>query len=330
MFQNRPRRNLYIVSPMIVRIGLAVVSLAASSIMGWMIFVGVHGVALASTPTIRETTLPSATPWGVAFDNTGNVWVAEPGCDMAPVCGPQVGSIAQYNRQGFTLVHNFTEPSGYSSPLFVKVDSGGHIWFTEPDTHAIGELTVTNGTPSWQQWSVPTANAEPYDLTIDHAGHIWFTEFGASKVGEFDPSLQQFSEAATPTASSSPYGISGPDPTTGSIWFTESNSAVARIGRFTPPLNGALNTANIAEYVTNVGSVNNDTPHLITFDSVGNVWWTEGFDGNIGQLIINLAVNGTSNGVKDHAVPLSSCSGSRGVTANGATNTTGQQSLVFC
>src|SRR6266567_985473 len=307
MFQNRPRRNLYIVSPMIVRIGLAVVSLAASSIMGWMIFVGVHGVAHASTPTIRETGLPSSTPWGVAFDSGGNVWIADPGCDMAPVCGPQTGSIAQYNRQGFTLVHNFTEPSGYSSPLFVKVDSGGHIWFTEPDTHAIGELTVTNGTPSWQQWSVPTANAEPYDLTIDHAGHIWFTEFGASKIGEFDPSLQQFSEAATPTASSSPYGIAGPDPTTGSIWFTESNSAVARIGRFTPPLNGALNTANIAEYVTNVGSVNNDTPHLITFDGSGNVWWTEGFDANIGQLVISSAVNGTSNGVTEHLVPLPNC-----------------------
>ncbi len=317
MFQNRPRRNLYIVSPMIVRIGLAVVSLAASSIMGWMIFVGVHGVAHASTPTIRETGLPSSTPWGVAFDSGGNVWIADPGCDMVPVCGPQTGSIAQYNRQSFTLVQNFTEPSNFSSPLFVAVDSGGHVWFTEPTTNAIGELTVTNGTPSWQQWSVPTANAEPYDLTIDHAGRIWFTEFGASKIGEFDPSLHQFSEAATPTASSSPYGIAGPDSTTGSIWFTENNSAVARIGRFTPPQSGVLNTANIAEYVTNVGSVSNDTPHLITFDSVGNVWWTEGFDGNIGQLVINLAVNGTSNGVKDHAVPLSSCSGSCGVHISG-------------
>jgi len=292
---------------MIVRVGLAVVSLIVSGVLGWVVLVGAHSAAHASAPTIRETALPSTVPWGVAFDNTGNVWVAEPGCDMAPVCGPQVGSIAQYNRQGFTLVHNFTEPSGYSSPLFVKVDSGGHIWFTEPDTHAIGELTVTNGTPSWQQWSVPTANAEPYDLTIDHAGHIWFTEFGASKIGEFDPSLHQFSEAATPTASSSPYGIAGPDPT-GSIWFTESNSAVARIGRFTPPQSGTLTTSNIQEYLTGGGS--NDTPHLITFDSVGNVWWTEGFDGNIGQLVISSAVNGTSNGVTERLVPVPQCGGS--------------------
>src|SRR6266568_3454569 len=307
MFRNTSRRILYVSWPMIVRVGLAVVSLIVSGVLGWVMLVGAHSAAHASAPTIRETALPSTVPWGVAFDNTGNVWVAEPGCDMAPVCGPQVGSIAQYNRQGFTLVHNFTEPSGYSSPLFVKVDSGGHIWFTEPDTHAIGELTVTNGTPSWQQWSVPTTNAEPYDLTIDHAGHIWFTEFGANKIGEFNPSLHQFSEAATPTASSSPYGIAGPDPA-GSIWFTENNSAVARIGRFTPPQSGTLTTSNIAEYVTNVGGRSNDTPHLITFDGAGNIWWTEGFDGNIGQLVINSAVNGTSNGVTEHTVPSPSCS----------------------
>ncbi len=308
MFANTSRRILHVSLSLMIRLGLAVVSLIVSSVLGWMVLVGAHSAAHASAPLIRETALPSSTPWGVAFDNTGNVWVAEPGCDMAPVCSvSQIGSIAQYNRQSFTLVQNFTEPSNFSSPLFVVVDSGGHVWFTEPNTDAIGELTVTNGTPTWQQWTVTTANAEPYDLTIDHAGHIWFTEFGASKVGEFDPSLQQFSEAATPTASSSPYGISGPDPTTGSIWFTESNSAVARIGRFTPPLNGALNTANIAEYVTNVGSVNNDTPHLITFDGSGNVWWTEGFDANIGQLVISSAVNGTSNGVTEHLVPLPNC-----------------------
>ena len=107
MFRNTSRRILYVSWPMIVRVGLAVVSLIVSGVLGWMVLVGAHSAAHASAPTIRETALPSATPWGVAFDSTGNVWVAEPGCDMAPVCGPQVGSIAQYNRQGFTLVKNF-------------------------------------------------------------------------------------------------------------------------------------------------------------------------------------------------------------------------------
>src|SRR6266702_1796756 len=145
MFANTSRRILHVSLSLMIRLGLAVVSLIVSSVLGWMVLVGAHSAAHASAPLIRETALPSSTPWGVAFDNTGNVWVADPGVDMAPVCGPQTGSMAENKRQGFTLVQNFTEPSTFSSPMFVAVDSGAHIWFTEPSNNAIGELTVTNG-----------------------------------------------------------------------------------------------------------------------------------------------------------------------------------------
>src|SRR5438067_13153739 len=122
MFRNASRRLLYVSWPMIVRVGLAVVSLIVSGVLGWMVLVGAHSAAHASAPTIRETALPSATPWGEAFDNTGNVWVAEPECDMAPLCGPRVGSIAQYNLQGLNLVKLFTDPSNFPSLWFVAVD----------------------------------------------------------------------------------------------------------------------------------------------------------------------------------------------------------------
>src|SRR5213082_3403735 len=101
MFRNTSRRLLYVSWPMIVRIGLAVVSLIVSSVLGWMVLVGAHSAAHASAPTIRETALPSADPWGVAFDNTGNVWAAELGGDMVAVGGPQAGRIAEYHRQSF-------------------------------------------------------------------------------------------------------------------------------------------------------------------------------------------------------------------------------------
>ena len=43
---------------------------------------------------------------------------------------------------------------------------------------------------------------------------------------------------------------------------------------------------------------------------MGNVWWTEGFDGHIGQLVISSAVNGTSKGVTEHLVTLPNCGSS--------------------
>lgn len=290
----------------IVRVVLTVVYLTASIAIVCYVIAGSRPTAHANAPTIRETSLPSAIPWGVTFDATGNAWVAEPGCDPAPICSTQQapGNIAQYNRQSFTLVHNYAEPTGYSAPLFLAVDATGTIWFTEPTTNAIGSLTPDGGTGIWNQWTVPTPDAAPYDLTFDKAGNLWFTELNASQIGEFTPSTALFAETATPTAGSSPYGIVGPDPG-GSIWFTENNSAVSQIGRFTPPSSGTLNTSAISEYMTKARS--NSTPHLLTFDGRGNIWWTEGFDGNIGSLVISQAVNGTSDGVTEHAVPQPAC-----------------------
>src|SRR5450755_252201 len=254
----------------IVRVALIVVYLTASIALVCYFIAGSRSAVYANTPTIRETTLPSAIPWGISFDATGNAWVAEPGCDPAPTCSPQQvpGDIAQYNRQSFTLVHNYAEPTGYSAPLFLTVDSTGTIWFTEPTTNAIGALTPDGGTGIWHQWTVPTLSAAPYDLTFDKAGNLWYTELNASQIGEFTPSTALFAETATPTAQSSPYGIVGPD-SDGSIWFTENNSAVSQIGRFTPPSSGTLNTSDISEYMTKAS--NNSTPHLLAFDNKGTI-----------------------------------------------------------
>ncbi len=54
--------------------------------------------------------------------------------------------------------------------------------------------------------------------------------------------------------------------------------------------------------------LSNTTPHLITFDYSGDIWWTEGFDGRIGRLAIKQAANNTSDGVTEFNVPPPSCS----------------------
>ncbi|HCJ33655.1 MAG TPA: hypothetical protein DHV65_05065, partial [Ktedonobacter sp.] len=241
--------KLHVHTAIIVRIILITLFMFASSTLIWYLLAGAHLAVHASSPTIRETTLPSPIPWGVSFDASGNVWVAEPGCDPTPICSPQQapGNIAQYNRQNFSLVQNYAEPGGYAPPLFLAVDTNGAIWFTEPSINAIGELMPNNGNPTWKQYIVPTPNASPYDLTFDQAGNLWFTEFTASKIGEFNPATQVFTETPTPTPNSNPYGIVGPDSNTGAIWFTENNSAVSQIGRFTPPLSGTLSTTSIDE-----------------------------------------------------------------------------------
>lgn len=263
-----------------------------------------------AAPSFLETTLPGYEPWGLARDHAGNIWVAEPECDPNiynhPVCSStHQGYLIKYTGPGF---HNgaqpayiYGEPAGYSSPFFVAVDANNNIWFTEPVTNALGELDRQG---NWHQWSIPTPNASPFDLTIDTYGHIWFTEPGVSAVGEFNPGTQQFLSFPTPTPQGDPYGIAGPDPLTDSIWFTENNNQVHRIGRLLPIPGGGI-SGRIQEYIA--PATNNNTPHLITFDRRGNIWWSEGWSGKIGQLVIRQAVNNTSAGVQEYSVPSPNC-----------------------
>ncbi len=293
------------------QISLALFVTLASVTLGTMLLLSPHS-AVHAAPTVREIFLPAGptnvgiNPWGVAFDNQGNAWIAAPECDPSPVCSiVRSGMIVEVNKASFSVVNTFTEPTDYSSPVFVAVDTQGNIWFTEPMSNAIGELTPNFTDPAastWHQWTVPTANAAPFDLAFDGQGHLWFTEVLAHAIGEFDLATQQITETPTPSGNSKPYGITGPDPLKGEMWFTENNSTVARIGSFAPPANSALTTGNMKEYLTRSGSTA-ATPHLITFDANGNIWWTEGMDRNIGRLVINKAKSGTSKGVTEYTVP---------------------------
>ncbi|HLI09279.1 MAG TPA: hypothetical protein VKV40_22145 [Ktedonobacteraceae bacterium] len=211
-------------------------------------------------------------PWGIAFDYThGFAWVAEPGCEPNPKCAaPAQGAISQYALSDGSFIQDFVVPAGYSSPLFAAVDASGNVWFTQPNTDAIGEFVPQNET--WHQWPVKKGSA-PYDLTIDTRGNIWFTEFSGNNIGFLDPSTQTMVENPIPTQDSQPYGITL-DPH-GNIWFTENRNGLGQIGSFTPTSSGKV---KITEHV-----VNAIRPHLIVADKAGNIWYSDGFSGHIGE-----------------------------------------------
>ena len=230
------------------------------------------GTFAAFAAGVKETPT-KANPWGLVFDNTGHVWVAEPGCDAEPNCLTTFRSyIGEYNRSNESLVKNYFEPSGYSSPVFLATKNG-NIWFTESTTNAIGRL-IPGSTPHWTQWKVPTASANPYDLLFDKNGNLWFTEYTGNKIGFFNPTTNTFAETTVPTANSHPYGITMDN--SGTIWFVENNAM--KIASFTPTTGGKV---AIKEHA--IAPMNN--PHLITSDAAGNIWYSEGFSGDIGEFI---------------------------------------------
>jgi virginiamycin B lyase len=218
----------------------------------------------------QETT--ALLPWGIALDNArGFMWVAEPGCEPKPKCPATTqGILGQYAYSDSNFIQNFIEPIGYSSPLFVAVDKNGNVWFTQPETDAIGEFDIQS--QNWNQWPLKKGSA-PYDLVFDTSGNLWFTEWGTNKIGFFNLNTGQVVENPIPTPNSNPYGITV-DPR-GTMWFSENAPGVDQIGSFTTTPSGII---KITEHA--VGAVR---PHLITSDQAGNIWFTGGFNGDIGE-----------------------------------------------
>src|SRR6266480_1751103 len=217
-------------------------------------------------------TITTLNPWGIAFDSLHQiVWVAEPGCEPKPICLTKApGIIGEYDLLDGSYIQDFPEPPGYTRPVFVAIDANGNVWFTEPNSDAIGELNPQNLT--WNQWKEPGGSA-PFDLTFDKNGNLWFTEFDANKIGFFNPITDKLVENTIPTPDSNPYGITR-DPR-GNLWFTENRLSVGQIGSFTPTSSGTV--AIIVHQVTTA------QPHLITTDKQGKIWYSEAFGGSIGE-----------------------------------------------
>jgi streptogramin lyase len=217
-------------------------------------------------------------PWGIAIDGThGVVWVAEPGCYIDPRC-PQVrqGTIGKYSLADNTALMDYQEPAGFSSPMFLAVDKGGNVWFTEPNSNAIGELNPHSN--AWRQWKLP-AGSSPYDLVFDNNDNLWFTLYGSNAIGFLNTHTQQLDINLTPTPDSHPYGIV--KDAKGTIWFTENGLNVGKVASFTPSSTGKV---VITEYsVSSAGLSQGVRPHLLTVDKAGHVWYSSGFSGAIGK-----------------------------------------------
>ena len=275
-------------------VGLVVL---ATSMVG-ALFAGVGHAVLAQSPSITSQDWYIASgqdPWGTAFDSSGHVWVAVPGCDPQPTClaGTPAGKIEEFDPSTSSWIATIQLPKKFAQPLFLAFDAKGRLWFAMPDNNSLGMYNLA--THKFRQWVVPTAGAGPWDVVVDHKGNVWFTEHFTNQIGRFNPGTQKFMEFPTPSADSLPYGLVVD--AKNNIWFTENNSAVARIGEYTT--GGVMN-----EYLVRNNPPNGLTPHLITIDPLtGNLWWTEGFVGMIGELNVSQAQPGTTNGVTEYAYP---------------------------
>jgi streptogramin lyase len=257
-------------------------------------FASLRASRAAGPLTINEYHIPSGLdPWSTTFDGAGNVWLAVPGCNPNPDCGNKTapGKIEVFNPSTSQWTQTIQLPTGQA--LFLAFDAAGNLWFPLFHTNQLAEYDTAG---AFHFWTMPTAASGPWDLAFDHNGKLWITEHFVNKVAEFDPASGTFvTEYATAASGSQPYGITVD--AADNIWFTENNSSVAKIGEVTA-------TGVVQEYPIRTTSSSSLTPHLITVDpTTQNIWWSEGFVGEIGELAIAAAVPGTTAGVSEYAYP---------------------------
>src|ERR1051326_2196640 len=80
------------------------------------------GTSHAQAPAAIHVTdyrIPSGSyPWGTAFDGAGNVWVAAPGCDLAPRCSAGVapGKLDVFSSKNNKWLKSISLPGNYGQP----------------------------------------------------------------------------------------------------------------------------------------------------------------------------------------------------------------------
>jgi len=180
-----------------------------------------------------------------------------------------------------------------STPIALKVDSKGSIWYTEDSKHIIGRLNPA--TQEITEWSLPLQLSYPRGITVDLDGIVWFSEVKTNMIGRLDPFNNQFSEWRIPTPFSHPIDVV--IDSSGNVFFTEDNGN--KIGRLNPTTNEItewyIPTQNL--HITSNPYNPSSRPFTLALDMEDNIWFGE-LDGNkIGRL------NPTTNEITEWEIP---------------------------
>ena len=126
------------------------------------------------TGKITEYKMPGS-PYGLAIDNKGNVWVCRYSADKLGKLDTKTGKITELNLgAGARPRHIAAAPDG---SLWVTLYGRGKLARIDPAANKVtGEFALPAG-----------RNAGPYSVNVDAAGKVWANEIESDSVVRFDP-----------------------------------------------------------------------------------------------------------------------------------------------
>ena len=208
---------------------------------------------------ITATTMKNAT--NVAFDSSGNLWVADKGnirilkYPAANLATGGAATVALGQTDLTTNDHgNISAPYSHSAKTFhnptdVAIDSTGNIWISEWNNHRVlkfdttnlvtgGAATVVLGQTDFTSKTLgntATTLRETAGIAFDSSGNLWVADFGGHRILKYPAANLATGGAAT-------------------VALGQSDLT-------------SMSTGNTATTV--------DSPEYITFDSDGNLWLSD-------------------------------------------------------
>ncbi len=157
-------------------------------------------------PYIMYTYAVGSSPYGIAIDASGNVWVANNGSNTvseisSTTSTPQTTTVAvgsgpfgiAIDHSGNVWVTNgnsgsiskisggvaTTPTTGFSSPVAIAIDQAGNLWVSDYSTSLLTELDSTGAI----QQAFPVCSS-PQPVAIDGSGNVWVGAYGGSLISE--------------------------------------------------------------------------------------------------------------------------------------------------
>ncbi len=265
------------------------------------------------------------TPQGVAFDSTGNLYIADSGNNRIRMVTPGgiISTVAGNGIQKFAGEGVPATQASLSLPLGVAVDSSNVLYIADLTETSNGTATrirrVTsdgiiatiagNGQPGPSPDGIPAATAalgDVEDLTVDSKGVIYLAEFSNNKVRKIDSSGNLTTLAgdgralfagdgglATKASLYNPGGVAVDS--AGNVYISDTNNSVIRRVNGQGIITTVAGTAGVFDFRGDGGAALNarfDGLFGLTVDSGGNIYVTDTDNNRLREVQYNGNVTG--------------------------------------
>jgi sugar lactone lactonase YvrE len=237
---------------------------------------------VAPTSTVSGAGSTLNTPFSMAMDPSGNVWVANSTANT--LVEFTQAQLATGGAPAPTVILTATAGS-LDVPYSLAFDRAGDLWVANVTNSSVVEFTpsqlAASGAPTPKvtlttDGVVPASISAPASLAFDGSGNLWIGNGGNNTIVSLTPTQLSATGTPTPTVSLTSAAITAPDSLafdrSGNLWLAN-NSFPGNLVAFSPTQLTASG-APVPKIIisSNTGNTSIDGPHGLAFDPFGNLW----------------------------------------------------------